>query len=305
MDIERLDIGTLRVFDAVYRKGSVSSAARLLGLPQSSASRILAGLRETLQDDLFVRAQGSMKPTPAADHHFQIVSEILAVSERLRERVAPFDPSTVSRTFKIAASDVGQLISLLAARNEPSESGGIQLQGLNVDGSELASWLSDGRADLAVGGYPKLLGGIKAQRLYSERYACFCSPEHEYAQSPVEKVFLQSRHCIVSAKGMAHVHRTVERALLNSVPERNIRSITTSFFAGIVATSQSDLIVTAPQRILGDIAKKLGLVSLPPPGEVADFDVKQYWHDRFTEDPCHRWLRNRLYMNTAFLRKDE
>lgn len=304
MDIERLDFGTLRVFDAVYRKGSVSAAARLLGLPQSSASRILANLRDMLGDELFVRAQGTMKPTPAADHYFQVVSEVLAVSERLRESVTDFDPAATKRIFKIAASDVGQLISLLAARNEPSDSGCVQIQGINVEGGELARWLSDGRVDLALGGYPKLFGGIKAQRLYTEKYACFCRPDHPFSRTPDEETFLQSRHCIVSAKGMAHIHRTVEKALLTMIPERNIRSITTSFLVGIVTASRSDLIVTAPQRILGEVADAVGVVAFPPPAKIPDFEVKQYWHDRFTADPAHRWLRNRLYQNTDDLRKN-
>lgn len=62
-----LDIRQLEVFEAIMRAGSVSSAARELGLTQSAVSRILSRLEFGLGFDLFTRANGRLVPTRQAN----------------------------------------------------------------------------------------------------------------------------------------------------------------------------------------------------------------------------------------------
>ena len=60
MHIGKLDMNLLRVFDAVYRTGSVSRASDDLGLSQPATSQAISRLRLVLKDALFVRVQGGV-----------------------------------------------------------------------------------------------------------------------------------------------------------------------------------------------------------------------------------------------------
>lgn len=63
MNIEALDLNLLRLFDAIWRRRSVSQAAEELGLSQPAASQGLSRLRHQLGDVLFHRAPGGVQPT--------------------------------------------------------------------------------------------------------------------------------------------------------------------------------------------------------------------------------------------------
>lgn len=62
-----MDLRQLEVFEAIMRSGSVSAAARELGITQSAVSRILARFETSLGFDLFTRANGRLTATRQAN----------------------------------------------------------------------------------------------------------------------------------------------------------------------------------------------------------------------------------------------
>ena len=78
MDISSLDLNLLRVFDAVFRHGSVSRAALEVGLSQPAASQAVTRLRQLLGDPLFERMHGGVRPTPRAERLARAVRTALA-----------------------------------------------------------------------------------------------------------------------------------------------------------------------------------------------------------------------------------
>src|SRR3546814_17447863 len=58
---------------------------------------------------------------------------------------------------------------------------------------------------------------------------------------------------------------------------------------------ESDLILTAPARVIGRLAEVYGLRAVRPPILMEAFEVRQYWHARNKDDPPHRWLRQLLH----------
>jgi DNA-binding transcriptional LysR family regulator len=67
IDISRLDLNLLVVFDAIYREKNVSWAARSLGKSQTNVSAALSRLRNVFQDPLFVRNGAGVKATDRAE----------------------------------------------------------------------------------------------------------------------------------------------------------------------------------------------------------------------------------------------
>src|SRR5262249_53533705 len=104
ISINRLDLNLLRVFDAIMEERSVLRASQRLCRSHSTVSHALGRLRETLNDELFVRTPSGMRPTVRA----------LAMAPRIREAcksleaaigLPKFEPAKSTRRFKIAVSD--------------------------------------------------------------------------------------------------------------------------------------------------------------------------------------------------------
>ena len=67
MHIRKIDLNLLVTFEAVYRHGNATLAARELGLTQPAVSHAIRRLRNVYGDPLFIRSKGGMQPTIKAD----------------------------------------------------------------------------------------------------------------------------------------------------------------------------------------------------------------------------------------------
>lgn len=80
-----MEFKRLEVFEAIMRSGTVSAAARELGMTQSAVSRILARFEEDLGYQLFARTNGRLVATARADAVLVQVREVLVSVSGLRE----------------------------------------------------------------------------------------------------------------------------------------------------------------------------------------------------------------------------
>jgi DNA-binding transcriptional LysR family regulator len=51
-------------------------------------------------------------------------------------------------------------------------------------------------------------------------------------------------------------------------------------------------VLTAPRRMVEGVARGGELQILKPPIALTTFNVVQIWHERYDDDPPHRWLRS-------------
>src|SRR3546814_9938177 len=99
-------------------------------------------------------------------------------------------------------------------------------------------------------------------------------------------------HIVVSTKGMAHAHRDVERALLDKIHPDRIRIVASSFLVALADCLESDLIITAPARVIGRLAEVYGLRAVRPPIPMAAFVVRHYWYERNQDAPPHLFFHH-------------
>ncbi|WP_159065358.1 LysR family transcriptional regulator, partial [Xanthomonas citri] len=94
-----------RSFLAVLEEGSLSAAARALGLTQPTIGRHVAALEDLLAVPLFVRSQTGLLPTDAAQalrSHARAMADIAAALQRAASRHG----EAVQGTVRISASEV-------------------------------------------------------------------------------------------------------------------------------------------------------------------------------------------------------
>ena len=104
--MDSVDMNLLTALDTLLAEGSVTGAARRLGLSPSAMSRTLARLRSATGDPLLVRAGRGLVPTPRAaelrDRVHELTRDVRAV---LTPQASRFDVASLERTFTIRTSE--------------------------------------------------------------------------------------------------------------------------------------------------------------------------------------------------------
>ena len=104
--MDNVDLNLLLALDALLTEGSVTGAARRLGLSTSAMSRTLTRLRSATGDPLLVRAGRGLVPTPHAtalrERVHGLTQDVHAV---LRPAAAGLDLATLKRSFTIRSNE--------------------------------------------------------------------------------------------------------------------------------------------------------------------------------------------------------
>ncbi|MEV4895148.1 LysR family transcriptional regulator [Nonomuraea sp. NPDC055795] len=165
----------LRTFLAVYRSGSVTRAAELLGVSQPSVTAQVKALEGVLRRPLFDRLPRGMAPTASAD---QLARRIAAPLDSLEELVMG-DLSGPAEAFGRAVH-LGGPAELMCERVLPAlaamVTGGLQLRvTLGLPDGLLAA-LADGGLDLVVSSVRTRRGGLRVEALCDEEFVLVAAP---------------------------------------------------------------------------------------------------------------------------------
>ncbi|AEG51609.1 transcriptional regulator, LysR family [Sphingobium chlorophenolicum L-1] len=281
----------LTVFDAMMRLRSVTLAADELDLPQSSMSRYVQALREHFSDVLFVRTRNGMVPTSVALSVARSVEETLNVYHSSLSRRRKFDPQSSLRTFRVAASDLGQLyIVPLMQRRSVKNAPNIHFNPVSVRKDKLVSDLEMGIADIVLGNFPALYASVREQTLFHEPYVCIAPARLVRNGQLSLSDFKSLYHIVVGASCQGHAHKEAEHRILEVIDPRRLRIATESFIVSALIAEVSDLVLTVPLSVARVVQSSQAAI-VRPPIDLPDIAIKQYWHKRFDHDPGHEWLR--------------
>lgn len=290
----RLDLNLVRVFVTIYETGSVTAAAERLFVTQPTVSYGLAKLREALNDPLFTRGPSGMAPTVVGELTYKKFTAAMASIDSAVEMTRHFDPHTSTQRFRVAMSDIGELIFLppILGRMQ-SEAPDVELEVVQVAVNEVAGWLAAGKVDAAVGNLAVLQASGKSSTLFSERYVCLLRKDHPRIRKELTlEKFVQARHVLVSTPFSGH--RLVEDVLRQHGVSRKIALQIPHFTILPQLLATSDLLVTVPSRVARLFASSAPLRSLELPIDIPPFEVRMFWHEHQDENAAHRWLRGIL-----------
>lgn len=299
MDITKLDLNLLVVFHHLLIHKRVSVIAPLLGMSQPAVSSALGRLRAHLGDELFLRTQGGMTPTPYA---LQLAEPVALALDGLQQALnvrAAFDPLTSTRSFTLAMTDVGEMYFLPVLVDALTRAApGVTLQVVSVTQASLKEDMATGRIDLAMGLLPQLQAGFFQQALFRQKYICLMRRGHPLAAGNKLTLnsFTQAEHVRIVAAGTGHGR--VDVALENQKLHRQFRLTVPHYVALGDVLSHSDLMATVPERFADRTLEPFGLIKRDLPIPVDESAIHQFWHSRLHRDPGHQWLRR--YICTLF-----
>ena len=128
--------------------------------------------------------------------------------------------------------------------------------------------------------------------LYHERYVVIARKGHPRVRGNISlDRFCELDHVVVSPQGGGFRGPT---DLILDAAKRSRRVVLSApgFLVVTETVAQTDLIAVVPSRIARDYADRLQV--LDPPVPIPGFDIAVVWHDRTTNHPTQRWLRERI-----------
>jgi DNA-binding transcriptional LysR family regulator len=289
--LKALDLNLLRVAAALREAGSVTAAARRLGITQAAASNALARLRRSCGDPLFIRTPEGMSATP---HGERIAAAAAAALASVADAIAAppgFDPAADSRLFTLRMTDIGELVflpGLLRCVAERAPRTTLRTAARSSGATPAA--LARGEVDLAIGFLPELREGWYQQRLFEQRYVAL-----RRAGGPGglgRAAFLRAGHVAIESAGTGH--RIVEQALRAQGVSRRVVLQVPDFLAAVMIVARSDLVCTVPLKLAQAAAESLPVQSASVPFDLPAFSIHQYWHPRVHRDAGVQWLRERV-----------
>jgi DNA-binding transcriptional LysR family regulator len=291
MDLRQIDLNLLVVFNQLLLDRRVSTSAEKLGLTQPAVSNALKRLRTLLNDELFVRTARGMEPTPYAMHLAEPVGQALSSLQNAFSQRDTFDPTTSSRTFTLAMTDIGEIYFMpplleALARLAPN----IKISTLRNTAGNLREEMEAGSVDLALGLLPDLQTGFFQRRLFYQCYVCLFRQGHPTASNPISlENYSSCEHVGVMAENTGHgeVDALIERRGI----KRHIRLVVPHFVAVGHILQTTDLIATVPERFALRCESPFGLVISPLPVKLPEIAINLFWQAKYNRDPANMWLR--------------
>jgi DNA-binding transcriptional LysR family regulator len=291
--LAHIDVNLLVTLDVLLQERSVTRAAERLSLTQPAVSGSLARLRTLFADDLLVRAGATMRPTPLAE---RLAGPLRASLEGLTQTVFPsgFDPREHHRTFAIAATDYVTLVLVrplvdVLAREAP----GMRIRTAAAGLSEATPRLRFDDADLAI--VPARFvstSTLPTRALFTDRFVAAAWSGRTDLSDPLTFAELRASPYLSYHKGA--VPTLVEQRLCELGEAVEPATLVESFVVGALMLRGTRQVTFLQERLARMLAGPAELQLLEPPCELPTVVETMAWHPRATDDPAHRWLRERI-----------
>jgi DNA-binding transcriptional LysR family regulator len=294
MHINRIDLNLLVVFDTIYAEASITRASRRLNLSQPAISHALGRLREMVEDPLFTRHGRLMTPTPLARRMIEPIRQSLQGIEATLTKGDRFAPASAVKHFTVGMREaletaiLGKLMRSIAERAPH-----VTISTVRTERRELERELSAGTIDAAIDVLLPLPDEIRRERLRTEWLTVVARPRHPKVGPRLTlRTYLSQEHIAVSSRRRGLSAEDFELGRQNL--RRRIRLRCQSHLAACRVVSETDLILTMPQRHAGILNAQFGNQLVPFPLKVPAFDTYLYWHASADGDPANAWLRQQL-----------
>lgn len=292
-NLKAIDLNLLLSFDALLDEGSVTRAAKRVGVSQPAMSNALGRLRKSIGDELLVRTKTGMVPTPRALELAGPVREALATLERALEDRGSFDAARAERKFVVATNDYAEMVLLPAmAQHLAVHAPGVDLS-VRALGDLPSSALESGEVDLALGVFQDIPGSLRQQGLFRDRFVCVARKDHPQVQGKLSlEQYADLTHVLISPRGRGP--GVVDHVLAQHQLQRRVAVSVPHFSVAPLLVAQTDHVLTLASRVACAFGAALGLQLLEPPLTLPHFTIRQVWHQRFQQDAAHAWLRRCL-----------
>ncbi len=295
ISVLRMDdlLGLLPSLIALLEEGSVTHAAKRMGISQPRMSARLTTLRSVLGDPLLVAASGR-RGLVATDRGRAIAQaareSVRGLTNVVHEQA--FDPRTSKRIFAIMANDNAAALAALPLVTRVRATAGpdIRVALHQFDIGRLEE-LENGTLDMALGAQWQFdtMSTLTTRAVLHDTFASAVGLDGEGAESL--EAYCSREHVMVSSDG-GGFDGLVDRALAKIGRRRRVVLSVQSYLLALEAVRSSDLVATLPRSLLTGWGE--GLRIFNPPIPLGGFALSAAWHPRSDREAASRWLRSLL-----------
>src|SRR5262245_38545178 len=264
IDLARIDLNLLVLFEAVFAERHVGRAAQRLHLSPSAVSHGVGRLRRALHDPVFLKHPKGVVPTARATELAVPIADILA---RVREVVGaalPFDARHSTRRFAIGAPDAIATVvvpPVLAAVQR--EAPGVVVNVTEVEPSATLAALDARTIDVACYPLDDVPARFETRPLYEEDFVIAARTGHPLGKKPSLEQYAAAQHVLVSPTGAARGF--MDDVLAEHGLHRRISLTVPSFLWALTVIGDGDLIATLPRTLVRAHGARFGVTAVEPP----------------------------------------
>lgn len=289
IQLHRIDLNLLVVFEALMAEGSVVAAAEKLGKTPSAVSHALARLREQVGDPLLVKIDGRMQPSPFALTLIDDIRPILRSITRVLAVPEAFDPATSDRVFRVACPITGKVLSEIVKRVHRAAPR-VKLEWLSAP-REVYAATAEGLVDIAhLAGETRLPDGLDTVEVPAFVWTSFVRKGHPALADWGSSAWSHYPHVQVTIANDAP--SPFDKPPMARPPDRRIGALISEFSSVGPLLASSDYIGTFPRILMAWDMETYGLRPLRPQIPLPPFRTRFFWSSRLASDPASRWLRD-------------
>ncbi len=270
-------------------KGSISAAADAMNVTQSAVSKQLSQLRNWLDDDLFIRTNEGMKPTPRA---LALREQIESILEQAAELTAEehIPPEEFTGSFVISATDeVLQRITHSLVDRVSKNAPALRLVTLPLMKDYLVRQLEAGQVNLVVAVNWHAPESLMQKKLDSDPFVCVMHQNHPLARGNLTlKRYADAIHVLVAPLGNAE--GVVDLELQRHGLRRQVCASVSSFSLLSEKLLGEERITTVPSKVAKGLAKQGRFTIKSVPLKLPPTNYYALWHPRFSAEPRLRWM---------------
>lgn len=300
INISRIDLNLFAVFDAIYTQGGITRASETLCLSQPAVSHALGRLRELVGDPLFVRHGNTLKPTPVAHELIVPIRRALGEIEGSLNRLSAFDPGRSEREFRIGIRQIVETAAIPSLMEEIKDTApAVRIAAVHHNRDGYQTQLTTGTLDFVIDVLLPATHNIHHQHLSGGKMIVVARKGHPAVSGGLTmEAYLQQDHILTSSRptGLAAEDRELSRIGL----QRRIKLRCQHYWTACKVVSNSDMLLTMPERYAQTANESLGNLIVPFPIELPAQDLFLYWHASAENDPANQWLREQIFR--SFLR---
>lgn len=275
IDLSRIDLNLLVLFETVLQERHVGRAATRLNLSPSAVSHGLGRLRRLLGDPLFLRNPKGVVPTAAAEALAEPVAEILRRIRQVVAGSARFDPATSTRRFVIGAPDGISTVILPPLLAEIGRAApGVDLvlrQALHPFDAVLAELDARG-LDVAILPTEAIPARFAARPAYAEEFVVAMRQGHPMGTAPTLATYCAAAHVLVAQSGDPQGY--VDAVLAEQGLRRRVALGVPNFLLALAVVGETEFVAALPRRLVAAHGGRFGVVAADIPLALRHFAVQ-------------------------------
>ncbi len=208
-----MNLRQLEVFHAVMRAGTVTGAARLLGVTQPSVSTVLKHCEAQLRIPLFRRIGGRLQPTPEAEAILPDIEAIFARLDSVGRQLRDLKGGSAGTLSLAGAFPIANGYLAAAVASFMAERPGVRVVLQALSSSELLDRVARREIELGIGLEPIMHPEVETDVLVSAGVACVMRDDHPLAQQQEVAIGQLDGLPIITFLPRAPLRGYVDRAL--------------------------------------------------------------------------------------------